>query len=199
MDNLLIVFMKNPELGRVKTRLAAVVGDKKALDIYQKLITKTKKEVFNVDADLMVCYSDRPMKADSWKNGHFYKEIQEGDDLGMRMHHAIFSGVSMGYCNICLIGTDIYDLTTDIISQAFNLLKNHDMVIGPAHDGGYYLIGMKKSYPVLFDKIPWSTPEVLEKTIAIAKAEGIRYARLSMLNDIDEYKDITGEAAKYLL
>ncbi len=191
MTKLLIVFCKNPLLGQVKTRLAKTLGDEMALAIYLKLINHTQNVVKAVDADVAVYYSDYVDTEDSWNNAYI-KKRQHGKDLGEKMFNAISEGLNMGYASVCLVGTDIYELTPGIIDGAFDKLNKSDVVIGPARDGGYYLIGMTRPDAKVFDISAWSTSSVLEETLLRVQEQGLGYAMLEALGDIDTEEDLQG-------
>ncbi len=191
MTKLLIVFCKNPLLGQVKTRLAKTLGDEMALAIYLKLINYTQNVVKAVDADVAVYYSDYVDTEDSWNNAYI-KKRQHGKDLGEKMFNAISEGLNMGYASVCLVGTDIYELTPGIIDGAFDKLNKSDVVIGPARDGGYYLIGMTRPDAKVFDISAWSTSSVLEETLLRVQEKGLGYAMLEALGDIDTEEDLQG-------
>ena len=191
MTELLIVFCKNPLLGQVKTRLAKTLGDEAALAIYLKLVNHTQNVVKDLDVDVAVYYSNYIDTEDSWSN-KYIKKLQRGKDLGEKMFNAISEGLDMGYSSVCLVGTDIYELTPGIISQAFEKLKKTDVVIGPAQDGGYYLIGMSQPNAPIFDISQWSTPNVLDETLQLVQRQNLSYTLLETLNDIDEEEDLKG-------
>ena len=191
MTKLLIVFCKNPLLGQVKTRLAKTLGDEMALAIYLKLINHTQNVVKAVDADVAVYYSDYVDTEDSWNNAYI-KKRQHGKDLGKKMFNAISEGLNMGYASVCLVGTDIYELTPGIIDGAFDKLNKSDVVIGPARDGGYYLIGMTRPDAKVFDISAWSTSSVLEETLLRVQEQGLGCAILKTLGDIDTEEDLQG-------
>ncbi len=191
MTKLLIVFCKNPLLGQVKTRLAKTLGDEMALAIYLKLINHTQNVVKAVDADVAVYYSDYVDTEDSWNNAYI-KKRQHGKDLGEKMFNAISEGLNMGYASVCLVGTDIYELTPGIIDGAFDKLNKSDVVIGPARDGGYYLIGMTRPDAKVFDISAWSTSSVLEETLLRVQEQGLGCAMLEALGDIDTEEDLQG-------
>jgi rSAM/selenodomain-associated transferase 1 len=196
---LLIIFIKNPEKGRVKTRLAHSVGEVKALSVYQKLLWHTRQIVSDLVADKCVAYSNYINQRDIWENDKFRKCVQLGEDLGSKMQNAIAVGFKAHYDSICLIGSDIFELTSSIIEQAFHDLHNHDLVLGPALDGGYYLIGMNRPLPELFKNIPWGSEQVLDKTLDKAAKHSLRISQLPTLNDIDTIGDIRNDDRAYLL
>ncbi|MEZ4874239.1 MAG: TIGR04282 family arsenosugar biosynthesis glycosyltransferase [Flavobacteriaceae bacterium] len=185
---LLLIFTRNPELGKCKTRLAAKVGDRTALAIYTFLLKHTVQISKNVSADKYVYYSDAIGEEDLWDLSIFHKRLQKGSHLGERMQNAFEQGFKDGYQKIVIIGSDLYDLTTEEIDQAFLALKDNDFVVGPAEDGGYYLLGMKSLRPALFLSKEWGSSSVLEETLAHLPKE--RTVLLPKKNDIDTYEDI---------
>jgi len=191
--NHIIIFIKNPQLGKVKTRLAATMGDEKALEIYHKLLSVTKETVAQVDAKYHLFYSDFIDREDDWDNDIFVKYVQQGEDLGARMSHAfhtVFSSTDHTEINkVTIIGSDCAELTPAILNMAFTILKDADVVVGPTFDGGYYLLGMKDHHTELFKNISWSTESVYEETNDVAKRLNLNIADLPTLNDIDNEKD----------
>ncbi len=188
--NLLIIFYRNPELGKVKTRLAKTLGDEKALAIYLKLSSHTRAITENLAIDKVIYYSNFVDTEDVWPNTTFQKKLQNGNDLGEKMNNAFAEGFQSGYERVCIIGTDCFELSRDIIKQAFDQLHTNDAVIGPAKDGGYYLLGMKKPIPVLFKNKAWSSDTVATDTIQNFKDLSLSYAQLAVLTDVDEEKDL---------
>lgn len=199
MSKLLIIFARNPELGKTKTRLAKTLGDDVALAIYYKLINKAQEITANLPVDKAVYYSSFIDKEDSWDNTKYQKYLQKGESLGDKMHNAMCEGLSRGYQQIILIGTDIYTLTPKIIKQSFEVLNNKDVVIGPAADGGYYLIGMKKAQPSIFTLEKWSHDQVFSQTVSLVKDAQLTYGTTKTLNDIDEPKDLMGTDLESLI
>jgi len=188
--DLLIIFYRNPKLGKVKTRLAATVGDERALAIYFKLAAHTRSLALQIDCDRVVWYSNFVDAEDNWPNQLFNKQLQQGSDLGRRMYHAFEAAFQRGYSRVCIIGTDCHELTYAIINDAFDKLRDHDAVLGPALDGGYYLLGMKTMHSRLFDNKAWSTDSVSSNTIEDFKNLNLRYVLLPILTDVDEEKDL---------
>jgi len=186
----LIVFVKNPLLGKVKTRLAQKIGVKNALSIYQKLLNHTLKIILPLTQDVIIYYSDEVIIDDMWADPQFLKEKQTGIDLGDKMSNAFNHYFSKGYRKICIIGSDNLEITTEIIEQAFHKLNDTSIVIGPSVDGGYYLVGMKAQYSEIFKNKSWSTSRVLEETINDLKDQTLSYSLLKTLSDIDTYKDL---------
>jgi uncharacterized protein len=187
---LLIIFIKNPELGKVKTRLAATLGPEKALIIYNQLLSHTRKITEKLPLPQALYYSDFIPAKDSWDSQVFRKQVQSGSNLGERMLRAFQEGFNQGYNRICIIGSDCFELTSEIILNAFKKLEEHDVVIGPAEDGGYYLLGMQELQPYLFANKSWSTEAVLQQTLDEIKLKGLSVALLPTLTDVDEEKDL---------
>ena len=191
--NNIIIFIKNPVLGKVKTRLAATVGDEKALEIYQRLLDVTRKTVTKVNAKYHLFYSDVIDMDDDWDIQDFDKYLQQGNDLGERMSAAfrnIFSqNDSSALQKVVIIGSDCPALTSDILEMAFTILGDSDVVVGPTFDGGYYLLGMKEYHPALFENISWSTDAVYQETNDKSRELQLNIADLPTLSDIDNEAD----------
>jgi rSAM/selenodomain-associated transferase 1 len=190
MKEALLIFTKNPERGKVKTRLAATIGNEAALTIYMQLLSHTSAITSYLPVDKFVFYSNHILKKDIWDNTYFFKQVQIGDDLGERMKNAFAATFQKGYDKIIIIGTDCADLNADIILTAFAHLNLYDVLIGPAEDGGYYLLGMKQLHAALFEEINWSTHTVLSETTKKCNAMQLSYHLLPVLHDIDEEKDL---------
>lgn len=189
MLNQLIIFVKNPVLGTVKTRLAKSIGDGKALEVYLDLMEKCRQEVQKVDCKRHLFYSQNIAKSDDWTDQLFEKRIQAEGDLGVKILEA-FKTVFQEISKVLIIGSDCYDLTDTIIQDAFRKLDKADVVIGPANDGGYYLLGTKQLHPELFQDITWSTESVLEETILRAKSKNLSVVLLKELIDLDTLEDL---------
>ena len=190
LERALIIFARKPEIGKVKTRLAATIGDEKTLGIYTKLLLHTKTIATDVSCDKYVFLTE--MKHDNFWDG-FSDEVQEGDSLGMRMHHAFQLLFNKGYKQVLIIGSDCPGLNSYIINQGFEKLMSADVVIGPATDGGYYLLGMKKLHNQLFENKQWSTGSVLNDTLDDINAASLNCAIMQKLTDVDEEKDIPAD------
>jgi uncharacterized protein len=187
--NALIIFVRNPVLGKVKTRLAATIGNEKALQVYIHLLQHTKSITQNLLATKFVFYADEINTNDIWND--YEKKLQSGNDLGKRMENAFTQLFSEGYKSVCIIGSDCYELTTEIIEEAFEKLNSIDVVIGAAKDGGYYLLGMNNSTKKLFSNVEWSTAKVFSQTMQLINEQKLSRFTLPLLNDVDEEKDIT--------
>jgi rSAM/selenodomain-associated transferase 1 len=186
----LIIFTKNAEPGKVKTRLAATIGDNAAFAVFDKLSRHTAKVAAVVDVVKQVFYSDYIPPEDLWSPDLFQKEIQQGNSLGERMSNAFAAVFERGFQPAVIIGTDCPELNGTILEKAFEVAGEYDVTLGPAADGGYYLIGTHRHLPALFENIQWSTANVLTDTISICRANELSYYLLPMLHDVDEEKDL---------
>jgi rSAM/selenodomain-associated transferase 1 len=190
MKNALIIFVRNPVLGKVKTRLAATVGDEVALNIYKQLLQHTFEISKAVQADKFIFYAEQIIEDDIWQHEHYYKKLQKEGDLGIKMMSSFELLFERGYNNVCVIGSDCFELTSQIIEHALFSLQKEEVVIGPAKDGGYYLLGMKKLHKPLFQNKKWSTSTVLTDTIKSINELGLTFAELPELSDVDKAEDI---------
>jgi rSAM/selenodomain-associated transferase 1 len=186
-EKALAIFLKNQRLGEVKTRLAAVIGDQKALEIYSRLVTLTLKAAKEVSASRHLFYSDTLESTSD--NLQAERHIQIGSGLGERMKNA-FNQLLDNYHKVVLIGSDLPEISATLIDEAFEKLDTNDLVIGPAEDGGYYLIALKAPQPTLFSDIEYSKAEVFEQTLARAEAEKLKVAMLKKLRDVDTADDL---------
>lgn len=188
--DLLIILVKNPVLGKAKTRLAATVGDQRALNIYKLLLEKTRVETIDLAVDKMVYYSDHVDTSDLWDNDRYQKAIQVTGDLGTKMTSAFEKAFQTGYERVCIIGSDCYEMTQTHLEDAFKALQRKDALIGPAVDGGYYTLGMSRFIPELFEHKVWSTDTVASDTIKDFENFGLNYGVLPTLNDVDTEDDL---------
>ncbi len=188
---LLIIFCKNPALGKVKTRIAATLGDERALAIYYKLINYTQQITETLPFDKIVYYSNHIDREDSWDNDLFKKGLQKGNDLGERMKNSFQDSYSAGYTSVCIIGTDCIEISSEVIGDAFKILTEKDAVLGPAKDGGYYLLGTNKLHNAVFNNKKWSADSVAKLTIQDFESLKLSYSLLPTLSDVDEEKDVS--------
>jgi rSAM/selenodomain-associated transferase 1 len=184
----IIIFIKNPELGKAKTRLASTVGPERALGIYIALLGHTRQVVSSVPARRLLYYSAFIDNQDEWSSSEFDKYLQVEGALGEKMETAFQQAFETG-APVLIVGSDCAQLTPDILLSAIDKLKKHDAVIGPAEDGGYYLLGMNRFLPELFRDIAWSTDQVFPQTVAILETLGASYGLLPTLSDIDYEED----------
>lgn len=187
-SNVLLIFIKNPELGKAKTRIAQTVGDKKALEVYQELLEHTCIITSKVAAKKQLYYSQFIDYQDGWSAETFQKHLQTKGDLGDRMQEA-FRQAFQRNSKVVIIGSDCADLTTDLMEQAFQALDEHDFVVGPATDGGYYLLGMNAFHPEVFANMEWSSEKVLPDTLATIERNHWNVHLLPALTDIDHWSD----------
>ncbi|WP_198172546.1 TIGR04282 family arsenosugar biosynthesis glycosyltransferase [Hymenobacter ginkgonis] len=194
--NHLLIFAREPVLGRVKTRLAAGIGAEAALAVYHELLTLTAAAVAGAQVPATVWLAEAPTPlADptrprpEWP-GLPWRVQPAANSLGARMAHAFAEAFAGGAARVVIIGTDCPGLSADLLQQAFAQLHTHELVLGPANDGGYYLLGMNKLHPALFEHKDWSTATVLPATLADAARLGLRVAQLLTLHDVDSAQDL---------
>jgi len=187
-SKLVIIFVRNPELGKVKTRLAKTIGNASALNIYKLLLNHTETTVHNLDCDKAIYYSEEIKDNDIWDASIYQKHLQKGSDLGERMQNAFEQAFNNNYDKVVIVGSDLYDLKASHIEKAFDRLDQNDTVIGPAEDGGYYLLGLKELNAQVFLNKSWGTSSVLEATLRDLKFKNVHL--LEKLNDIDTFEDL---------
>lgn len=193
-DHTVILFMKSPEKGRVKTRLAKGVGKDKALELYQCFVMDLLDMLGATPWALRVYYY--PEKAcsriKSWLGNRLEFFPQEGATLGEKMKNALEETFAAGYKNAVLIGADLPDLPPEIIDTAFGGLNGHSAVIGPSPDGGYYLIGFTAQgfAPKVFNDIPWGTGQVFDQTLERFLVHGVNAFHLPPFRDMDTLEDL---------
>ncbi|AWX44017.1 hypothetical protein HME9304_01017 [Flagellimonas maritima] len=168
--------------------MAHKIGDEAALDIYRFLLDHTVSVTQSLNADKWVLYSEKIWENDIWDEESYRKKLQKGDDLGIRMANAFEEGFNLGFEKIIVIGSDLYDLSEQDLENAFKKLEDHDFVIGPAEDGGYYLLGMTTFTNTPFQNKEWGSETVLADTLKDLNGENL--VQLSVKNDVDHYEDI---------
>lgn len=186
----LIIMIKNPVKGKVKTRLAADIGDDAALAIYMQLLEHTKQVTEMIPQDKFLFYDHVVERNDMFPNSTYKKYTQCSGNLGVRMDYAFSIPFKNEYKKVVMIGSDCYALTQEHLAKAFEALDHHDFVIGPAHDGGYYLIGMKKWNRWVLENKSWSEHKLFQETQADILSRNGTLHLLEPLSDIDELKDI---------
>lgn len=190
-ENLLIVFVKNLIPGHVKTRLAEEIGIDGALDVYQFLVEHTAEVCDEVvGCAKAIYYSEYVEIEDIWDTEQYKLFIQKGDTLGMRMLHAFQDSFERKYKKVVIVGSDSYELNAGIIEEAFDELDENEVVIGPAKDGGYYLIGLKKAYPQFFEKKKYSHKQVMNELLVEVSNINASFHLLPQLSDIDTFQDL---------
>ena len=187
-ENLLIVFVKNILLGKVKTRLAKTIGDFGAFEVYKELVEITELETNRLEnCDVHIYFSDIAIES-KWPGKS--KFVQEGETLGERMENAFKNGFDQGYKKIIGIGSDLPDLNADVMLEGFQALEEMQTVFGPSEDGGYYLIGMTSLHNCIFEGKSWSTDKLLGETLDDLKKNQISVSLLEELKDIDNIEDL---------
>ncbi len=189
LKNALIIFIKNPIKGTVKTRLAKDAGDERALEIYLQLLAHTRTVTQPLEGDRLLYYSRFVDTEDEWSSDDYQKRLQIEGDLGVKMQTAFQEIFEAGYQKAVIIGSDCIALNSEVLEEAFRQLDGHDFVVGPTFDGGYYLIGMKKLLPDVFKDKHWSTSAVFPATIKNLEQTQKSYFLLPKLNDIDHLAD----------
>jgi uncharacterized protein len=196
MKNALIIFIKNPQLGRVKTRLAQTVGNENALFIYQQLLSITRTVVLSLNREVVLhlFYSDFINDSDEFDNQYFIKHLQVGNDLGERMQNA-FQTVFETAEKAIIIGSDCPTITPDLLRNGFERLYTYMYVLGACEDGGYYLMGMQKHCFLkdksffVFENMNWSTSSVYADTVTRLRERNLSLYDLPILRDIDTELD----------
>lgn len=184
----LMVMLKSPEAGKVKTRLSADTGEKEALRIYQFLLRHTLSIACQMDVQLALWYSGSRSQLPEVSCKAAW-HVQPQGDLGQKMAAAFQWHFSQGAQKCVIIGADCPDIHLELLQTAYSQLNEVDAVIGLSEDGGYYLLGLKTLIPALFQDIPWSTAEVGQQTLQRLNALHYRYHTLPTLNDIDTLED----------
>ena len=196
----LLVFARVPALGRVKSRLAAGVGEPVALAIYHELLAITNAAVVAAGVPATVWLADtvgvEPTAAETREWAAHHAKCQTEGDLGARMVAAFAAAFAAGAGRVAIIGTDCPGLRDTHLKQAFALLQTNDLVLGPATDGGYYLLGLRQPQAALFQNKPWSTDSVLADTLADAGQLGLQVAFLPTLRDVDNADDLAAWRAE---
>lgn len=188
-QNALIIIAKYPEKGQVKTRLNGHLPAEDILKLYISLLNQTVSKLKNIPgADTFIAFAPATAEDYFLRFGTGLIPLNEGD-LGARMFRSFNHVFSSGYEKAVLVGADIPDLSVSIIQKAFDLLSGKDIVYGPAKDGGYYLVGMKKLTREIFEKVPWSSDQTLKNSIEQAKKYGHAVAFTETLSDIDTIED----------
>jgi uncharacterized protein len=191
----LIIFTRYPTPGLAKTRLIPVLGTVGAATLHQQMAEHTLAQVRHlqkrcpITVEIQFTGSDRAQMA-AWLGADLTYQPQCDGDLGDRMQHACQTAFTVGADAVILIGTDCPDLEAALLATACQQLQTHDLVIGPASDGGYYLIGLQRFMPELFRNMPWSTSTVLSNTLAIARQNHLATYLLPVLTDVDYPQDL---------
>lgn len=188
-NNHLIIFVKNKIPGKTKTRLAAGIGPQKAMEVYELLLQHTHLTTRCLPCKKTVYFSEELEQNGVWNDGNFSLAVQQGKGLGERMQHAFDQQFAQGAERVCIIGSDTFEINPVLIQQAFQILETKDVVMGPANDGGYYLLGMNELQPEFFQNKAWSTESVLPQTLDDVERLQLTYSLLPKLSDIDHKED----------
>jgi uncharacterized protein len=198
LQNALIILVKNPVLGKVKTRLAKTVGDVNALKIYQHLLRNTQEvtaELNNIDK--FIFYDEYIPANDIWNDGEYERELQKGNNLSEKFINVFNDTFQKGYEKVIVLMPDCPNIKDVLIKKAFNEFNNNDIVVGPTTDGGFYLIGLKKLHLSLFVNKEYSTPTVTEELKTEAKNLNLSLAELPTFTDVDTEEDL-GKLSKLI-
>ncbi|HKQ04398.1 MAG TPA: TIGR04282 family arsenosugar biosynthesis glycosyltransferase [Blastocatellia bacterium] len=193
----LIIFTRYPEPGRAKTRLIPALGAEGAADLHRRLTERTLATARRLATLRRLTLEVRYAGGDAalmrqWLGGGPHLRAQGDGDLGARMREAFREAFEEGCYGVVLIGTDCPDIAPATLLSAFTALGDNELVMGPARDGGYYLIGLRRAIPQLFEGINWGTDTVLRHTLQIAARLDLRYRLLEQLDDIDRPEDLRG-------
>lgn len=194
---MLLIFVKYPEPGKVKTRLAKNIGSENAAILYRKMAESIIYELSKLTDYKKIIFFDPPdRKKDvvGWLKFNGLSFIsQEGNSLGEKMSNAFSHAFSLGAANAVVVGTDCPQIATETIEKAFEKLETSDVVIGPSYDGGYYLLGLRRLIPELFYDIDWGTNLVFDQTMKRLRRDRIKSECLEMLRDVDTVEDLSNE------
>jgi len=194
ISNAVLIFVRAPVAGRVKTRLAAEIGADAALRVYRRLAQHAAAEARALGPVVAVRIhftpADEGNEVRAWLGGGAEYLPQAEGDLGERMQAAFEAAFAAGFRRVVIIGSDLPGLSRSVLQRAFEEMDTHDAVLGPARDGGYYLLGMLEMIGGIFDGVPWSTPRVLDATLARLRDAGASVAMLETLADVDEAADL---------
>ncbi|MBW2366489.1 MAG: TIGR04282 family arsenosugar biosynthesis glycosyltransferase [Deltaproteobacteria bacterium] len=200
----ILLFLRVPELGKVKTRLAADLGPEHTLSLYKRFVRDTLETLHKTGYPVILCVhpAEGAQQARKWLGSDYVFRPQRGKDLGEKMAEAFRHAFSIGCTHALLLGTDVPMITPPVIDMGFENLASRGTVIGPCIDGGYYLIGFRNDtfLPAIFPDMPWGTSRILEITLDRFRDHGQVVHRLPVLQDIDDYQDLqalwaaTGEA-----
>ncbi|RKR83874.1 hypothetical protein BDD43_4089 [Mucilaginibacter gracilis] len=188
----IIIFIKNPDLGRVKKRLAKTVGDDKALEVYRQMLSHAQLITKTLSTDKFLYYDRAVDKNDNWPNDIYIKKKQVGLDMHQRIANAFAEVFKLGYQHVIIIGSDCLELDERIIRLAFRQLEHFDSALGPTKDGGFYLLGMNGFYPEVFKAKGWGSPNLSVEILKIIQHLNKTCFTLSELAGIVTVEDLNG-------
>jgi len=193
-DNCVLFFVKYPIRNKVKTRLAAGLGEEAVVELYKNFVLDTLSTIRWLNVPFRICFQPESAgeKLKEWLGEQYKYSAQEGSDLGDRMKNALVQAFEEGFSRAILIGSDLPDLPAAFLSEALRSLESNHAVIGPSSDGGYYLIGFSKAHflPEVFDGISWSTENVFQQTIDVLEANSNNVHILPQWFDVDIPADL---------
>lgn len=188
------IFVKYPERGKVKTRLASAINAEHASEIYKCFVLDTLGKIKGMGIETIINYMPSGCKREfeKWLGGEYQFEAQHGHELGERMKNAFLSSFERGFKKVLLVGTDVPDAPEEYISEGLKRLGDYGAVIGPSEDGGYYLIGFSKEgfRASVFEGMSWSRPEVFAETIERLAKAGVKHYVLPVWSDVDTVEDL---------
>jgi uncharacterized protein len=193
-DVCVLCFVKYPEKGQVKLRLAVDLDDDVVIELYRNFVLDVISILKKLDTQFYLCFSplNAQKKFRDWLGSSYSYVPQEGNDLGERMKNGFCYAFKEGFRRVILVGSDSPDLPGDFLRNAIVELQTHDMVLGPSSDGGYYLIGFRDDtfLPSVFDGISWSSSSVFQETISKVKNAGCSLSLLPTWSDVDIISDL---------
>ncbi|MBI3141794.1 MAG: TIGR04282 family arsenosugar biosynthesis glycosyltransferase [Bacteroidetes bacterium] len=196
-SNALVIFTKNPVLGKVKTRLAKSIGENMALRVYMQLLKHTREITQELDiCEKKLFYDEFIPAKDNWKDDEYDKFLQGPGDLDAKISRALKIMFDEGYEKVIIMSPDCPELTSLRLKQAFTLLDAKDFVIGPLKDGGYYLLGMKRYEPQVVEGIEYGNGTAYMETIRRIESLGMSHKALPETYDVDHERDIPAKLRK---
>ena len=193
MKNALIILVHDSVPYDIKSGKVDIITDKESIAMRKQLLMHTHRITVDINADKFLFIKESSSDDDIWIKGDYIKRLQRGRGLGEKMTNAFETVFSLGYSKVIMIGSDSIEIEADHLKHAFDYLDNYDIVIGPAQEGGYYLIGMKKMHSVLFRYKAWNTPILLQQTLGDIAKLRLTYHLQQVLSDVEDEKE------KYLL
>lgn len=193
----LIIFIQHPERGAVRPELAGILGEDAALQIHQHLLARTRNVTAHFDGEKFLFYTGYPNWNDAWDIGIYRKRVSQGADDAEQLQNALEVVYEEGHDSALVIGADTYDLTPEILHKAADALAERDVIVGPAHDGGCYLLGLKKSHSALFSGMGREQGGTPEQAIMIAEKNGLRSYLLPVLHNLNNIADLQQSGLKY--
>lgn len=191
LTNHLIIFTRYPVPGTTKTRLIPALGAEGAAALQKQLTEHTLRQVQDLDAAVTIYFSGGTLtQMQAWLGEHWQFQPQTGEDLGDRLINAIQQSKNSEYERTVVIGIDCPEITTEILEEAFTALASHDVVLGEATDGGYYLVGVRQLIPALFQNMAWGIETVLAETLQRTEKLALKTRILQPLSDIDYPEDL---------